>query len=98
MRINVYHHEIEWMAKRGGGLFTKSAEGNIWYGVRFYTEAPLEHEPGDDDSAAITLWAPWTRRRGADTTALRKIAQELLDACDEIDRAETRRKRGDDDA
>lgn len=85
MRINVYHHEVEFMAGRGGNIEVKSAEGVDWYGVRFYTEAPIEHQPGDDDSSAITIWVPWTRRGGHDLSGLRKIAQELMDCCDEIE-------------
>lgn len=78
-RINVYHHETQFMADRGGELVVKDVAdtGNRFYGVRFYTEAVREHEPGDDDSAAITIWLPWTRVDGHDVDILDRIANEL---------------------
>lgn len=85
MRINAYHHEIEVMAQRGGEVVTKEADGLTWYGLRFYTEPPIMHRPGDDDSGAITLWVPWTKKGGHDLKPLRKIANEILDMADEID-------------
>ena len=83
-RINVYHHEIPFMAARHE-VVTKVAEGITYYGIRFYTEAPLEHMPGDDDSAAITLWVPYTRRGGTNTDGLREIARAIVDYCAEIE-------------
>lgn len=90
MRLNIYHHELPYMAKRNE-IVEKLVEDtrNTFYGVRFYTEPPFEHEPGDDDSAAITLWVPWTKRGGHDTADLRIIAMRLLKACDEIERHTT---------
>lgn len=78
-RINVYHHETQWMADRGAEIVTKDVAdtGNRFYGIRFYTEDVREHEPGDDDSAAITIWLPWTRADGHDVYILERLAAEL---------------------
>lgn len=85
MRINLYHHEIPFMAERVEHVSKVADTGNVFYGIRFYTEPPLEHEPGDDDSAALTLWVPWTKRGGHDATDLRKIAASLRHFCDAVD-------------
>lgn len=84
MRINLYHHEIPFMATRHE-LVTRTVGDNTFYGIRFYTEGPFEHEPGDDDSAAITFWIPWTKRDGQNTSHLRTIADAITNYCDQID-------------
>lgn len=91
MRVNIYHHEIGWMASRAEHV-TKHVEdtGVTFHGVRLPTEALREHEPGDDDSAAVTLWFPWTRADGHDTTDMRSIAYTILRVCDEIDTGQIR--------
>lgn len=83
-RFNVYHHEVPYMSTRHE-LIKKHVGENTFYGIRFYTEGPLEHEPGDDDSAAITIWIPWTKKEGQDTSQLRTIADALINYCNEID-------------
>lgn len=85
-RINIYHHETEWMANRGAEIVTKvvADTGLTFYGVRFYTEDVREHEPGDDDSAAVTIWLPWSRADGHNVTILMSLAQDMIDAADGI--------------
>lgn len=79
MRINVYHHELLKMAERGAEHVRKTADtGVVFHGVRFYTEAPLMHQPGDDDSSAITLWVPWTKKRGHDSRSLIVVAEQII--------------------
>lgn len=85
MRINVYHHELDYM-QRTEIVRKKADTGTTFYGVRFYTEPPLMHQPGDDDSAAITLWVPWTKAQGHNTAPLRSIASALTRICDEIEK------------
>lgn len=85
MRVNVYHHEIPFMASRHEVVETTADTGNVFYGLRFYTEAPLEHEPGDDDSSAVTLWVPWTRKTGHTTAELRAIFNRGIEMCAEIE-------------
>lgn len=85
MRINIYHHEIPYMANRVEHVEKVADTGNTFHGIRLYTEPPLEHEPGDDDSAAITLWVPWTKAGGHDTADLRKIGEHIITFCDEVD-------------
>lgn len=87
MRVNCYHHEVHYMATRHE-LVRKAVGTNTFYGIRFYTEGPIEHEPGDDDSAAITVWIPWTKRDGQDTSRLRTIADAITNYCDQIDEVE----------
>lgn len=84
-RINIYHHEVPFMADRSEHVIKTADTGNEFHGLRLYTEAPLMHQPDDDDSAAITIWVPWTRRRGNDTSDMRKIAQNIIDFCNEVD-------------
>lgn len=85
MRINVYHHELHHML-RTEVVRKKADTGSTFYGVRFYTEPPLMHQSGDDDSSAITLWVPWSRAEGHNTEPLRSIAAALTRMCDEIDK------------
>lgn len=69
-------------------LIKKDVGTNSFYGIRFYMEGPVEHEPGDDDSAAITIWIPWTKRDGQNTSQLRTIADAIVNYCDQIDDTE----------
>ena len=85
MRVNLYHHEDEFMANRSVAVNKVADTGNEFYGLRMYTEPPLMHQPDDDDSAAITIWVPWTKRGGHDTTDLRRIGQNILDFCDSVE-------------
>lgn len=85
MRINIYHHEIPFMADRVEHVEKVADTGNLFYGIRLYTEPPLEHEPGDDDSAAITLWVPWTKEGGHFTGDLRTIGEKIIKFCDAVD-------------
>lgn len=72
------------MASRVEHVRKVADTGNTFHGFRMYTEPPLEHEPGDDDSAAITLWVPWTKKYGNDVTDLRKIGEAILNFCDSV--------------
>jgi len=90
MRINLYHHEIPFMASRVEHVLKTADTGNAFHGLRLYTEPPLEHEPGDDDSAAITFWVPWTKRGGHDVADLRKIGQAILNFCEVVEDGEFR--------
>lgn len=81
MRINLYHHEIPFMASRYEFITKEADTGNTFHGLRFYTEPPLEHEPGDDDSSAVTFWVPWTKRGGHDVQDLRVVANLLAEFC-----------------
>lgn len=85
MRLNVYHHEVPFMAERCEHV-TKVVDGLTFHGIRFYTEAPLMHRPDDDDSSAITIWVPWTMCKGNDVEGLRTIATAILTFCDEVER------------
>lgn len=87
MRVNVYHHEIPFMAALAEHITKTADTGNTFHGIRLPTEPPLMHQPGDDDSAAVTLWFPWTRADGHDTTDMRHIARFILQVCDDVDRA-----------
>lgn len=84
MRLNLYHHEIPFMASRVEHVRKVADTGNTFHGLRLYTEPPLEHEPGDDDSSAITLWVPWTKAGGHDVEDLRIIGNVILRFCAEV--------------
>jgi hypothetical protein len=84
MRINIYDHDVEVMAERAELVTKIDAAGSEFHGIRFYTEPPRMHQPGDDDSAAITLWVPWNHGGGRDMSALRKIAAVILKYCDQV--------------
>lgn len=73
------------MASRVEHVSKLADTGNIFHGIRLYTEPLLEHEPGDDDSAAITLWVPWTKAGGHDTADLRTIGERIIKFCDAVD-------------
>ena len=73
------------MASRIEHVVKTADTGNKFHGFRMYTEPPLEHEPGDDDSAAVTIWVPWTKKGGHDTEELREIAASLITFCNEVD-------------
>ncbi len=92
MRINLYHHEMKFMAERAEHIKKTADTGNEFHGFRFYTEAPLMHQPGDDDSAAVTLWVPWTRKGGHETWELKQIARKILAFCEDVDAQEVARK------
>lgn len=85
MRINVYHHEIDTMVERAEWVSTTADTGNQFYGVRFPTEPPLMHQPGDDDSSAVTVWVPWTKSGGHDIGALRRLFTTGLELCSQIE-------------
>lgn len=85
MRINVYHHELLQMSKRGPEHVEKIADTGIkFHAIRFYTEPPLMHQPGDDDSSAITFWVPWTKKGGHDPAALKAIGEALVKFANEL--------------
>lgn len=67
MRVNVYAEEMTDKVE----IISKSIEGTVFTGLRFYLELPVTvpvgdstvqckgpflHRPGDDDSSAITFW------------------------------------------
>lgn len=85
MRLNIYHHEVPFMAERTEVVKTVADTGNTFYGLRFYTEPPLMHQPGDDDSSAITLWVPWTNKNGHSVEKLRLVFERGLQMCAEIE-------------
>lgn len=87
MRINIYHHEIPFMARRAEHVTKTADTGHTFHGLRLHTEEPLMHQPDDDDSAAITFWVPWTKRYGHDVTDLRIIAARISRFCDDVDSA-----------
>jgi hypothetical protein len=85
MRINIYDHEIPFMANQTAEIVVKEAEGIEYYGIRFYTEEPRIHaNPEDNDAAAITLWVPHSKSKGTDTQHIENIAHQLLARCREI--------------
>jgi hypothetical protein len=83
MRINIYHHEMPFMASRAEEIY-KDAEDVRYRAIRFHTEAPLIHKPGYDDSAGIAFWLPHKNGR-SDTADLRAIAKRMLAFCDTVD-------------
>lgn len=85
MRVNVYHHEIPFMAERAEHVTTIADTGERFHGIRLPVEPPVMHQPGDDDSGAVTLWFPWTRAGGHDTLDMRRIARFILQVCDNVD-------------
>jgi hypothetical protein len=63
MRVNVYAEEMTDRVE----IISKEIEGQRFTGVRFYLElpatvdgrqyrGPFTHQPGDDDSSAVTFW------------------------------------------
>lgn len=85
MRVNVYHHEIAFMAERAEHVTKTADTRTTFHGIRLPTEPPLPHQPNDDDSGAVTLWFPWSRTNGHDTHDMRRIAGFLLQVCDDMD-------------
>lgn len=55
MRINIYSEEMTPRVEK----VTKKANGQTFYGLRFYLKSPeaLHHTPEDDDTSAVTFWA-----------------------------------------
>ena len=86
MRVNIYHHEIPTMHDRGPELVeTVGDGGERFHGIRFYTEPPIEHVPGDDDSGAVTFWVPWSHKGGHDVQQLREIFEMAINALNNLD-------------
>lgn len=66
MRVNIYAEEMTEKIE----IISKTIDGRIFTGLRFYLELPVSipggrdefvrgpfiHRPGDDDSAAVTFW------------------------------------------
>lgn len=82
MRINVYAEELTDRIE----VISKAPPNHPdveFKGIRFYLASPdtLHSDPDDDDSSAITIWVPWTRRGGHDPSLvvnlLRDMANEL---------------------
>ena len=86
MRINVYDHELKFMAERWESVSKTADTGVTFHGIRFYTEAPLMHQPNDDDSSAITIWVPWTKELGRSTKELRQIAAAINTFCHSVEK------------
>lgn len=84
MRINVYDHELTDRVE----VVTATADntGQSFFGVRIYVGPTIMHQPGDDDSAAVTWWVPWTKRNGHDVATLRSAFQKALEAIEEVER------------
>lgn len=89
MRINIYHHEIPTMAERGPEHVTTVAEdtGEEFHGIRFYTEPPVEHMPGDDDSSAVTFWLPHYADKSPNVLLLKQTLQKAIEMLNEIESA-----------
>lgn len=65
MRINIYAEELTDRVE----VVTKAPPNHPdteFAGVRLYLKSPdeLHADPDDDDTSAITIWVPWTRRGG----------------------------------
>lgn len=81
MRVNIYHHEMEFAATRVE-LVKKVAEGFTYYGIRIYTEAPLiDAADNDDDSGAVTFWYP---TKGKDRKPDVYKMRQMLDRMNEV--------------
>jgi hypothetical protein len=54
-RFNIYSEELTDRIEK----VTKEANGNTFYGLRFYLKSPpeLHHTIDDDDTSAVTFWA-----------------------------------------
>lgn len=90
MRINIYHHEIEFMASRATSVSKIADTGITYHGIRLPTEPERIDQPGDDDSAAITLWFPthsasWKPKGTPSTHDMRRIGEFILAECDALD-------------
>lgn len=81
MRVNIYAEEMTDRIE----VIAKHIDGREFTGLRFYLElpatvdgkqyrGPFMHQPGDDDSSAVTFWGKRDLR-----SVLRK-ALDLLDA------------------
>lgn len=83
MRVNVYDHELTDRVE----VATAHADntGQDFFGVRIYIGPVIMHEPGDDDSSAVTYWIPWSRRAGHDLTLLRSAFTKALATLDLIE-------------
>jgi hypothetical protein len=82
MRINVYAEELTdriEVARKA----PPNHPNEEFRGIRLYLASPdvLHADPADDDSTAITIWVPWTKRGGhrPDVVCdlLRRMADEL---------------------
>ncbi len=77
MRLNIYAEELT----LDTALVTKDAStGRIYYGIRFYLKSPkaLHHGENDDDRSAVTIWVPWTARRGHNPGLVQQLLTQLL--------------------
>ncbi len=82
MRLNIYAEELTDRTE----VIRKAPPNHPdeeFRGVRFYLASPdvLHADPDDDDSSAVTIWVPWTKRGGhrpdVVSNLLRRMADEL---------------------
>lgn len=87
MRINVYAEELTNRTE----VVRKHVEdaGVTFYGVRLYLGFPFIHREGDDDSSAITLWVPWTKKNGHDFEAVKRVLHDLIGRVTEAEEGES---------
>lgn len=92
MRVNVYGEELT----HDGELVSKDVTDNefgtrTFYGLRMYLESPaaLHHSKEDDDRSAITIWVPWTKKKGHNKVAVKHILEELAKLVDVIPETST---------
>ena len=80
MRVNIYAEELTDKIE----LVSKESGGHVFTGLRFFLELPVTvgdyqyqgpfiHQPGDNDSSAVTFWGK------KDFRGLLRKALELLD-------------------
>lgn len=84
MRINVYDHELTDRVEVARA--TADNTGQTFYGVRIFVGPTIIHQVGDDDSAAVTWWVPWTKQGGHDLEILRRAFTNALSRLKEIEK------------
>lgn len=107
MRINVYAEEltdrVEVITKQVDGktfygirlylylpVSSKVVNGTE-YAIDESIRGPFIHHEGDDDSAAITFWVPWTKAKGNDFNVLKKTLYELYERSLDAEHQEEKR-------
>jgi hypothetical protein len=83
MRVNVYDHELTDRVEVAKA--TADNTGQSFYGVRIYVGPVIMHQPGDDDSSAVTWWVPWSQRGGHDLRLLKSAFQKALASLAQIE-------------
>ena len=75
MRINIYAEELTSQIE----IVRKPVNQDLFRGVRLYLASPeiLHHSIDDNDQSAVTVWVPWTRKKGHEYNTVINLLRDM---------------------